>query len=249
MVVKDWKTTAAGILSAVIATVGPLTAYLATLPNQGKATAIAGVVTLVGAIARVWLGMIQHDAPPADSVTVTTSSVQNVTKVGILIFLALCLSPLATAQVQPPAPVDPDNLYFAGVSYSQGATPSTAGTAMYDRKIADNNGFSTYAFTMVDLIPASVKPFTVSTNIGAGVAQKVATIANIPIYVPTAAGISLNGNNVGWVWSTGAGAPFEIKRKGESTHFYVMPTVRINKASIGNSGYQPIVGVLFGWGQ
>jgi len=156
---------------------------------------------------------------------------------------------IVSMSAQTTTPVDPANLYFAGTSYSQGATPSVAGTALYARKLADNNGYTTYAFTMVDAIPASIKPFTVSTNIGAGVAQKAFTVAGIPVYIPTAAGISFNGNSVGWVWNTGVGGPFEIKRKGEGTHWYVMPTVRINKASIGGSGYQPIVGVLFGWGQ
>lgn len=167
----------------------------------------------------------------------------------VVLFVVLVAMGEMQAQTAPAATVDPANLYFAGVSYSQGATPSTAGTALYARKLADNSGYTTYAFTMVDAIPASLSPFTVSTNIGAGIAQKAVIIAGIPVFIPTAAGISFNGNNVGWVWSTGAGAAFPIKRQGKSTNWYVMPTVRINKASIGGSGYQPIVGVLFGWGQ
>jgi len=164
-----------------------------------------------------------------------------------LVIALACVS--CWAQAAPAATTDPANMYFAGVSYSQGATASTAGTALYARKVADNSGYTTYAFTMVDAIPASIKPFTVSTNIGAGIAQKAFMIAGVPVYVPTAAGISFNGNNVGWVWNTGVGVPFEIKRAGKPTSWFVMPTVRINKASIGGSGYQPIVGVLFGWGQ
>jgi len=59
--IKDWKTTAAGILSAFIGTVGPVTAYLATTPNP-NATKICGGLTLAAAIARIWLGLIQKDA-------------------------------------------------------------------------------------------------------------------------------------------------------------------------------------------
>jgi hypothetical protein len=61
---NNWKTTANGILAAVIGAAGPLTAYLATVNNPKAATA-AGIVTLVAGIARVWVGILQNDAPPA----------------------------------------------------------------------------------------------------------------------------------------------------------------------------------------
>jgi hypothetical protein len=61
--VNNWKTTTNGLLSAIIGTAGPLTAYLATL-NSPKATTAAGVVTLLGVLARVYIGIIQNDAPP-----------------------------------------------------------------------------------------------------------------------------------------------------------------------------------------
>lgn len=57
------KTTIAGILSAIIGAAGPLTAYLATVQNPKAATA-AGIVTLLATIARVWVGLLQGDAPP-----------------------------------------------------------------------------------------------------------------------------------------------------------------------------------------
>jgi hypothetical protein len=50
---------------------------------------------------------------------------------------------------------------------------------------------------------------------------------------------------VGWAWSTGALA--SVKLKG---NFRLFPMVRIAKSSVSNgTGYQPIIGVLFGWGQ
>ncbi len=61
---KNWKTTVAGILSAFIGSVGPLTAYLATT-NSPKSTALCGALTCAAAIARVWVGFIQNDARPA----------------------------------------------------------------------------------------------------------------------------------------------------------------------------------------
>ena len=61
---KNWKTTANGILAAIIGAAGPLTAYLATM-NSPKAATAAGIITLAAAIARVWVGLIQADAPAA----------------------------------------------------------------------------------------------------------------------------------------------------------------------------------------
>jgi hypothetical protein len=76
MKVTGWKTTAAGLLSGFIATVGPVTAYLATTPSQTSAKVCAGL-TLAGVIARVWVGIISNDAPPntVSSVTVTATKV------------------------------------------------------------------------------------------------------------------------------------------------------------------------------
>ena len=70
-----WKTTAAGILSAFLGTVPALDGFLATyqtiqanLPGHSHADYrlaiwIAGL-SCAAAIARVWVGMISHDAPP-----------------------------------------------------------------------------------------------------------------------------------------------------------------------------------------
>lgn len=135
------------------------------------------------------------------------------------------------------------NIYAAGLSFNQSASPAVAGTALYAHLLSDNSG--TYAFTVVDALPTNVHPFTVTTNFGAGIAQKVFSIGSVPLYIPTAAGISFNGTNTGWQWSTGALA--SIKLKG---NWRVMPNVRIMKSSVSSgAGYQPIVGIMFGWGK
>src|SRR6185437_4367544 len=117
--------------------------------------------------------------------------------------VAFASAPAAKAQ-------DVANLYMAGVSYNNGSATPVAGSALYAHQL---NASGTFAFTHVDVIPASVKPFTVTNNIGVGVAQRVATIAGYPIFVPTSAGISYTGSNTGWAWSTGAGVPFRLKAK------------------------------------
>lgn len=135
------------------------------------------------------------------------------------------------------------NIYAAGVSWNQSATPAVAGTALYARAV-DNSG--TYAFTAVDILPNSVKPFTVTTNASAGVAQKVFSIGKVPIFVPTTAGISWSGSNTGWAWSTGALASIKLGK----SNWHMFPMIRVAKSNVsGGSGVQPIVGVAFGWGQ
>jgi hypothetical protein len=59
LVGSDWKTTANGFLAAIIGASGPLAAYLAGTGSPKMATA-AGLVTLAGVIARVWIGILQN---------------------------------------------------------------------------------------------------------------------------------------------------------------------------------------------
>lgn len=156
------------------------------------------------------------------------------------IVLGLVLAPSARAQAAPtPDPLQ--NIYAAGVSYSVNASPAIAGTALYAHLIADSG---TYTFTAIDAVPNTIKPFTVTSNIGAGIAQKIATLGKVPIYVPTAVGVSWSGTNTGWQWNSGALAAVHIKGQ-----YYLMPAVRFLKSSVsGGTGYQPMFTVLFGWG-
>jgi len=135
------------------------------------------------------------------------------------------------------------SLYAAGVSFNNSGSPSIAGTGLYARLV--NDGTGTYAFTAVDALPASVHPFTVTTNMSAGIAQKVVTLGKVPIFVPTSAGISYNGTNTGWAWSTGGLASIRVKN-----NWRICPNVRTLKSSVSSgSGYQLIVGLLVGWGK
>jgi hypothetical protein len=67
---KDWKTTAAGILSALLAFSGPSTAFLAALQSipHGAApdytyTIWGAALTFAFAVFRVWIGLLQNDSP------------------------------------------------------------------------------------------------------------------------------------------------------------------------------------------
>jgi hypothetical protein len=149
----------------------------------------------------------------------------------VLIAMAFLALPLAAQQ--------PANIYAAGISYSPAASPKIAGTALYARSISD----SQYVFTIFDALPTTQPPYTVTTQVGGGIAQRVATIKGVPLYVPTSAGISWTGTNTGWAWTTGGMASIHI-RDG----WRIFPNVRVLKSSIG-TGYQWTAGVLFGRGQ
>ncbi len=142
---------------------------------------------------------------------------------------------------------DVSNLYLGGASYSAGASPAFAGSALYAKQV---NASGTYAFTMIDALPATTKPFTVTTNVAIGIAQRVATIDGFSIFVPTAAGISYTGTNTGWACSTGVGVPFKFRTSKDGGAWYLMPTARVLKSSVNSgSGYQPVIGLLVGWGK
>jgi hypothetical protein len=162
----------------------------------------------------------------------------------ISLLLSLCvLAAIAAAQTPTPTPLpEPDNAYMGGVTVNPGASPAVAGTGIYARRVAEG----TFAFTVIDALPTTVKPFTVVTNVGIGVAKRVLTIAGIPIYVPASGDISWTGNHVGWAWSTGGLAWIPLGKRG----WAIAPQCRLLKSSIsGGSGYGVMGGVLLGWGK
>lgn len=82
LVGNDWKTTANGILAAVIGSAGPVAAYLAASNNPKMATA-AGLVTLAGVIARVWIGILQNYVQTDPNIgALANPAVVNVTTTG-----------------------------------------------------------------------------------------------------------------------------------------------------------------------
>jgi hypothetical protein len=164
-------------------------------------------------------------------------------------FSAVLLFVTVTAFAQTPTPPTPTpitapikNLYAVGGSFNVNAKPSVAGSALYAHFVASPG---TYAFTVIDVLPNTVKPFTVTNNIGAGLAQKMLTIRNVSLYMPTTAGVSWSGTNTGWQWTGGGAIVIPMKN-----NLYMVPTLRFLKSSVsGGTGYQPIFGLSLGWGQ
>ena len=162
--------------------------------------------------------------------------------------LCLLLAAFALGQTTPPAPVNPVNIWGVGASWNQGASSTLAqqfaGTAMYARAVADATG--TYAYTVIDIVPTNVKPITVTTNVGAGVAQKMLSAGAWTIYATGAVGPSWNGGSAGWAWSAGGMAAHAI---GKGT-WYVAPMVRVISSNVSNqSGSQLIFSLGFGTAQ
>ena len=102
---KNWKTTAAGILSALIGISGPVAVFLASL-QQLKAlpdytlAIITACSTLIFSVARIWVGILMHD--PIESSTAASPSATKV--IAPLLLLALLVLPMTVyAQTAPPA--------------------------------------------------------------------------------------------------------------------------------------------------
>lgn len=142
------------------------------------------------------------------------------------------------------------NILSLGVSYTPSSSPTTAVSGLYAHQVQGGQS-DTWAFTLVDAIPTVNKTITpglqFQTDTTVGVAQRVATVGRLGIYIPMAAGFSWTGSNMGWSWTSGGMAVIPVSYN--KVHGLVMPSVRYLKSSVSNgSGYQLIAGVMFGWG-
>lgn len=160
-----------------------------------------------------------------------------------IIILVLAFGMLAPARVQaqslPTAPADGNNIYGVGASYSVNSKPGVAGSLLYARAMLPDS--KTWAFTHADFVPNSMKPFTVTNNIGAGLAQNVVTFGKVPIFCVTGAGVSWTGVNTGFQFNGGCLAAIQVKG------LLFMPAGRFFKSSVSNgTGYQPIIGAYIG---
>jgi hypothetical protein len=145
-------------------------------------------------------------------------------------------------------PTDVQNFYWAGMSYNNGGSPALAGNAGYARRLVDSVSSAAqlplYGFTSFDVVPASTKPFSVTSNVGIGIAQKIATIGKVPVWIPTAAGISWTGSNTGYHYDFGMMATIHVKGQ-----WFLAPMVRGLKDNLNGDGFHPIIGVNIGLGQ
>ena len=160
----------------------------------------------------------------------------------LILIAALLFGAMAFAQTPAPAPATP-NIFGAGISWNQSASASAsqqfAGTLFYARQQTEAG---TYAFTVVDAVPTTFKPFTVTTNFGIGIGQRVFQLSKWTVYGTVAAGPSWSGSNTGWAWTGGGMAIHPLKGA-----WWIGPEARLVRSSVNNNnGNQFIFGVVFG---
>lgn len=148
-----------------------------------------------------------------------------------------------TVTVEPPkAPLPPQNIFAAGVSGNIDANTPVAGTAMYARRFTDQ---ATYSFTVLDILPNSGSPGTITTSISSGLAQRVLMIGKASAYLAGSAGIGINGQQTDVAWTAGGLLSIPIGTKG----LRVMPNFRVVRSNTEREGeYRPTLGVMVGWG-
>lgn len=165
---------------------------------------------------------------------------QNLKRIAFVFLIAL--APVLVSAQQ--AASDPSALsgtfYAGGLSYGPSGL---AATGLGAKSLADG----TYAFGVLDAVPQTIKPLTITTNFGGGIAQKLPIgYKSVTFWVPSSAGVSWAGHDVGWQWSTGGMAHIPVGKAGLS----INPTVRVLKSSVNNnSGYQVIGSLLIGFGK
>ncbi|MEZ2347410.1 hypothetical protein [Terriglobus sp. RCC_193] len=137
----------------------------------------------------------------------------------------------------------PTDIYGFGVSANPGQTPSVSGTALWAHSL---NGSGTYAGTIVDFLPETIKPIVVSTNVGAFVAQKVATVKGHDIFATGSTGIAVTGAHTGWNYTGGGAIFFKLPQP----NWFLSANVRFSKSTVsGANAFQLIPGVQLNWGK
>lgn len=183
--------------------------------------------------------------------------------------LALLAAFLALPLLLMPAPIQaqaasgpPTNVYAAGSSFSPGASPAIDGTGFYAHLLAGNCTSSTtasgtttsckptYGVSIYDVLPESVNPFRVTTNLSVGVAQQVFELNGLKVFVPASGGITTTGTNTGWNFTGGGLLDYTFKKNGAPTHWHLMPNARWVCSNVnGGSGCQITGGLLIGLDQ
>ena len=138
----------------------------------------------------------------------------------------------------------PSTLYGVGLAGSPSATPPVAGMGLFAKQVTG----TTYSATLFQVIPNNQQKFTVTSNIGTGIAQQLFVIpgTNYAVYGMATGGVSWQSSNVGVSFSGAATVPFRYKQ----SNWYVLPFVGWNKSSVANgTGYQLTAGTIVSWGK
>lgn len=236
---KNWITTVIGVLLGFI---GFVAATYNLIPSEmvWHGYPVADTLLRLAGIALVLAGALAKDAHIGINPPTLPSSKNTLPLLFLMLALGMCFPQAVKAQtVTNIPPADGNNIYAIGMNYSVNASPGIAGSLLYARRAIEST--DTWAFTNADFLPNTIKPFTVTNNIGAGLAQKVFSFGNVPVYCITGAGVSWTGSNTGFQYNGGCMATIKYKS------IMFMPAGRFLKSSVSNgTGYQPIVGLYVG---
>ena len=131
------------------------------------------------------------------------------------------------------------NVVGLGVSFNQMNRASLAGSLMYAHRLTTTG--RQWSFSSFDVIPLPTNPYISMTSVTTGVAQEMGCIGKLCIVLPLAAGITSNGTNTGWGWTSALLLSYPIG------HWRIMPNVRVNATSVGHgAGPQMTFGVMIG---
>ena len=137
------------------------------------------------------------------------------------------------------SPALDQNVVGLGVSFNQMNKASVAGSAMYAHRLTTTG--SQWSFSSFDVIPLPTNPYLALTSITTGVAQDLGHIGKLAIVLPLAAGVTSNGTNTGWGWTSALILSYPIGR------WRIMPNIRVNKTSVGQgAGPQMTFGLMIG---
>lgn len=222
------------IASAIVAA---LTAIITASPDIQHA--IASAIASHPALAAILTGIssmlaLLHD-PKADN---SSPSSNQKGHCNMRLLLILCLLALVALLAMPAAAQESSNIYAAGISTNPASSSVVGGFGLYAHQVTGG----TYAVSLFDVAPLAVKPFNVSFQASEGVAQKLFTIRNVPVYSLAAVGVGAQGQNVGFAWTGGGAAIASVK--GHRILFGLRFT---KQAASNGAGYQlnPAVGYVF----
>jgi hypothetical protein len=162
------------------------------------------------------------------------------TTIASLIFAFAATLSFAQVAAVPSTPTRdslPGNIYAFGLTYNPNASPVVAGTGLYGR-LVDNKG--TYAVAVLDVVPTTAQPYTITTNPSAGVAQEFYAHANLKVFVTPSAGLSYSGTNTGYSYAMGGLITYDL-----SPSYALGFGGRLFKSNISGSGYQPAISFEF----
>lgn len=138
-------------------------------------------------------------------------------------------------------PVLPTNHIDGGIFYNTYTHPGISGWGAYSHKVGD----STYSYSLVDVLPGSLKPFNPKITTTSGLSQLVTTVlGDVTIWAYGTIGLTSSVGASTPVGASGAGGFIAVKplKNGYTLDFPV-------RVIAGTGPPQYVFGIGLGWGK